>query len=74
MQSSCIFNAKNGPLSVHHLTVFANNNVFLLRVKLQSVSCNFDFPDSEYDNQFALSHTIVKEEGINLKITFAMRK
>ena len=43
------------------------NNIFffLLRVKLQSVSYSFDIADSEYDNQIALSPTIIKREGTN---------
>jgi len=40
---------------------------FFLRVKLQSVSYCFDVADSEYDNQIALSPTIIKGEGTNLK-------
>jgi hypothetical protein len=38
-----------------------------VHVNLQSVSYNFDIADYEYGNQTALSPTIIKEEGINLK-------
>ena len=39
----------------------------MLRVKLQSVSYSFDVADSEYDNQIALSPTVIKGEGTNLE-------
>jgi hypothetical protein len=40
---------------------------FFLRVKLQSASYSFDVAYSEYDNQIALSPTVIKGEGTNLK-------
>ena len=40
---------------------------FLLHVKIQSDSYNFDIADYKYDNQIALSPSIIKGEGINLK-------
>jgi hypothetical protein len=49
-----------------------NNNSFPL-VKLPGISYKLDIVEYEYDNQIALSPTVVKGDGIGLKITFAMK-
>jgi hypothetical protein len=67
MQLSFIFNMKKKSPSLQHLSVSAVTVHFLLHVKLQSVSYNFDIADYEYGNQTALSPTFLKGEGINLK-------
>jgi hypothetical protein len=41
-------------------------NFFSLPVKIQGDSYSFDIAESEYDNQIALSLTIVKGGGIKL--------
>jgi len=46
----------------------------LPHVKLQGDSCNLDIAGYEYDNQIALSLTIVKGDGTKLKNYFCHKE
>jgi hypothetical protein len=45
-----------------------------LPVKIQGDSYSFNIAESEYDNQISLSHTNVKEKGLNSKTMFLIKK
>ena len=45
-----------------------------LPVKIQGDSYSFNVAESKYDDQISLSHTNVKEKGLNTKTMFVIQK